>query len=260
MAALKIIGSAFRILVIVTGISFFMLPVFAASNFAFEDGQGGYTVTPIRSAAGNQELMQSLLLTMQIAFGTVLLTLLLLIPTVAYLHLVIPGARAWVEFLTLTPLVIPPIVQAVGFLYSMPTWLKSTPNSLTFAYVILALPFSYRALDAAFATIDARTLYDASRSLGASFSAAIRKVLIPNVATGIYGAIFLTIALVLGEFAYASLLLWDTFPTELAVAGMANASTAVALSVLSLLGVWLILIGINLFNQKSKTTVVAGAK
>lgn len=260
MAALKIIGSAFRILVIVTGISFFMLPVFAASNFAFEDGQGGYTVTPIRSAAGNQELMQSLLLTMQIAFGTVLLTLLLLIPTVAYLHLVIPGARAWVEFLTLTPLVIPPIVQAVGFLYSMPTWLKSTPNSLAFAYVILALPFSYRALDAAFATIDVRTLYDASRSLGASFSAAIRKVLIPNVATGIYGAIFLTIALVLGEFAYASLLLWDTFPTELAVAGMANASTAVALSVLSLLGVWLILIGINLFNRKSKTTVVAGAK
>jgi len=260
MAALKIIGSAFRIIVIFFGMSFFMLPVFAASNFAFEDGQGGYTVTPIRSAAGNQELMQSLLLTMQIAFGTVLLTLLLLIPTVAYLHLVIPGARAWVEFLTLTPLVIPPIVQAVGFLYSMPTWLKSTPNSLTFAYVILALPFSYRALDAAFATIDARTLYDASRSLGASFSAAIRKVLIPNVATGIYGAIFLTIALVLGEFAYASLLLWDTFPTELAVAGMANASTAVALSVLSLLGVWLILIGINLFNQKSKTTVVAGAK
>jgi putative spermidine/putrescine transport system permease protein len=260
MASLKIIGSAFRIIVIFFGISFFMLPVFAASNFAFEDGQGGYTVTPIRSAAGNQELMQSLLLTMQIAFGTVLLTLLLLIPTVAYLHLVIPGARAWVEFLTLTPLVIPPIVQAVGFLYSMPTWLKSTPNSLTFAYVILALPFSYRALDAAFATIDARTLYDASRSLGASFSAAIRKVLIPNVATGIYGAIFLTIALVLGEFAYASLLLWDTFPTELAVAGMANASTAVALSVLSLLGVWLILIGINLFNQKSKTTIVAGAK
>ena len=116
MAALKIIGGAFRIIVIFFGISFFMLPVFAASNFAFEDGQGGYTVTPIRSAAGNQELMQSLLLTMQIAFGTVLLTLLLLIPTVAYLHLVIPGARAWVEFLTLTPLVIPPIVQAVGFL------------------------------------------------------------------------------------------------------------------------------------------------
>jgi putative spermidine/putrescine transport system permease protein len=70
----------------------------------------------------------------------------------------------------------------------------------------------------------------------------------------------LTIALVLGEFAYASLLLWDTFPTELAVAGSSNASVAVALSVLSLLGVWLILIGINLFNRKSKTLIIAGAK
>lgn len=260
MAAIKLISGVFRAVIIFIGISFFMIPVFAASNFAFEDGKGGYTADPIRSAAGNEELMQSLLLTLQIAFGTVLLTLLLLIPTVAYLHLVIPGARAWVEFLTLTPLVIPPIVQAVGFLYSMPTWLKSTPNSLIFAYVILALPFSYRALDAAFATIDARTLYDASRSLGASFTAAIRKVLIPNVSTGIYGAIFLTIALVLGEFAYASLLLWDTFPTELAVAGSSNASVAVALSVLSLLGVWLILIGINLFNRKSKTLLSAGVK
>ena len=260
MAAMNLVSSAVRGLIILVGISFFTIPVYAASNFAFEDGKGGYSAEPIRSAAGNQELMQSLSLTLQIAFGTVLLTLLLLIPTVAYLHLVIPGARAWVEFLTLTPLVIPPIVQAVGFLYSMPTWLKSTPNSLIFAYVILALPFSYRAIDASFATIDARTLYDASRSLGASFSAAIRKVLIPNVLTGIYGAMFLTIALVLGEFAYASLLLWDTFPTELAVAGMANASTAVALSVLSLLGVWLILIGINLFNRKSRTLVTAGAK
>ena len=260
MAAMNLVSSAVRGLIILVGISFFAIPVYAASNFAFEDGKGGYSAEPIRSAAGNQELMQSLSLTLQIAFGTVLLTLLLLIPTVAYLHLVIPGARAWVEFLTLTPLVIPPIVQAVGFLYSMPTWLKSTPNSLIFAYVILALPFSYRAIDASFATIDARTLYDASRSLGASFSAAIRKVLIPNVLTGIYGAIFLTIALVLGEFAYASLLLWDTFPTELVVAGMANASTAVALSVLSLLGVWLILIGINLFNRKSRTLVTAGAK
>ncbi|NBQ67267.1 MAG: hypothetical protein EB009_05150 [Actinobacteria bacterium] len=62
-------------------------------------------------------------------FLTVFLTLLLLIPTIAYRHLVIPGARAWVEFLTLSPLVIPPMVQGVGFLYSMPKLLKATPNA-----------------------------------------------------------------------------------------------------------------------------------
>ena len=131
----------------------------------------------------------------------------------------------------------------------MPTQLKATPYALVFAYVILALPFSYRALDAAFASIDVRTLYDASTSLGASFITVTRKVLIPNVLTGILSAVFLTIALVLGEFAYASLLLWDTFPTVLAVAGMSGASTAVALSVLSLIGVWLLLTAITLFSK-----------
>jgi putative spermidine/putrescine transport system permease protein len=85
-------------------------------------------------------------------------------------------------------------------------------------------------------------------------------VLIPNVATGIYGAIFLTIALVLGEFAYASLLLWDTFPTVLAVAGMADASTAVALSVLSLVGVWVILNLITFLSKKRNFNKSIGVK
>jgi putative spermidine/putrescine transport system permease protein len=241
--------------VVIVGILFFALPVYASTIFAFQTNDGGYSLEPLRLAAENEELVQSLWLTLKIALGTVLLTLLLLIPTVAFIHLVIPKSRGWIEFLTLTPLVIPPIVQGVGYLYSMPMQLKATPYALVFAYVILALPFSYRAIDAAFASIDVRTLYDASTSLGASFVTVTRKVLIPNVLAGILSAAFLTIALVLGEFAYASLLLWDTFPTVLAVAGMSGASTAVALSVLSLIGVWLLLTTITLFSKpKYKVT------
>jgi putative spermidine/putrescine transport system permease protein len=241
--------------VVVVGILFFALPIYASTIFAFQTNDGGYSLEPLRLAAENEELVQSLWLTLKIALGTVLLTLLLLIPTVAFIHLVIPKSRGWIEFLTLTPLVIPPIVQGVGYLYSMPMQLKATPYALVFAYVILALPFSYRAIDAAFASIDVRTLYDASTSLGASFVTVTRKVLIPNVLAGILSAAFLTIALVLGEFAYASLLLWDTFPTVLAVAGMSGASTAVALSVLSLIGVWLLLTTITLFSKpKYKVT------
>lgn len=257
---MKLIRESTRFFILAVGVLFFALPVYASTIFAFSDNKGGYTVEPLRSAAANEELMTSLGLTMRLAFGTVALTLLLLIPTIAYLHLVLPQARPFVEFLTLMPLVIPPIVQGVGFLYSMPTALKATPNALIFAYVILALPFSYRAIDAAFSTIDIRTLYDAATSLGASSFSVIRKVLIPNVATGVFGAIFLTIALVLGEFAYASLLLWDTFPTVLAVAGMSGASTAVALSVLSLVGVWLLLNAITFFNRKNRKIMMAGAK
>jgi len=103
-----------------------------------------------------------------------------------------------------------------------------------------------------------RTLFNAASSLGANFMTVVSKILIPNVAAGIFAAIFLTIALVLGEFAYASLLLWDTFPTVLAVAGMSNASTAVALSILSLIGVWLILSALSAFNRRSRGLIVSG--
>ena len=252
MAGLKTIRSIAQYLVIFIGLGFFALPIYASTIFAFQRSDGSFSIEPLRKAGENEELMESLLLTLNIAAGTVILTLLLLVPTVAYIHLVIPHARGWIEFLTLTPLVIPPIVQGVGYLYSMPTQLKATPYALIFAYVILALPFSYRSLDAAFASLDIRTLYDASTSLGANFITVMRKVLIPNVLPGIYSAVFLTIALVLGEFAYASLLLWDTFPTVLAVAGMSGASTAVALSVLSLVGVWLLLNAITLLSKPTK--------
>lgn len=252
MASLKTIRSIAQYLVIFIGLGFFALPIYASTIFAFQRSDGSFSIDPLRKAGENEELMESLLLTLNIAAGTVILTLLLLVPTVAYIHLVIPHARGWIEFLTLTPLVIPPIVQGVGYLYSMPTQLKATPYALIFAYVILALPFSYRSLDAAFASLDIRTLYDASTSLGANFITVMRKVLIPNVLPGIYSAVFLTIALVLGEFAYASLLLWDTFPTVLAVAGMSGASTAVALSVLSLVGVWLLLNAITLLSKPTK--------
>lgn len=252
MAGLKTIRSIAQYLVIFIGLGFFALPIYASTIFAFQRSDGSFSIDPLRNAGENEELMESLLLTLNIAAGTVILTLLLLVPTVAYIHLVIPHARGWIEFLTLTPLVIPPIVQGVGYLYSMPTQLKATPYALIFAYVILALPFSYRSLDAAFASLDIRTLYDASTSLGANFITVMRKVLIPNVLPGIYSAVFLTIALVLGEFAYASLLLWDTFPTVLAVAGMSGASTAVALSVLSLVGVWLLLNAITLLSKPTK--------
>jgi putative spermidine/putrescine transport system permease protein len=256
MAGLRVFRSFFQYLVITAGLLFFALPIYASTVFAFRNQEGSYTLDPIRAASENETLMESLYLTLRIASGTVLLTLLILVPTVAYIHLVIPKSRGWIEFLTLTPLVIPPIVQGVGFLYSMPAQLKSTPYALIFAYVILALPFSYRAIDSAFSSIDIRTLYDASVSLGGSFFTVIRRVLVPNVTTGIYGAVFLTIALVLGEFAYASLLLWDTFPTALAVAGMSGASTAVALSVLSLVGVWLVLTSITFFSRKNNSIMV----
>ena len=48
-------------------------------------------------------------------------------------------------------------------------------------YVVMALPFTYRAIDAGIKAIDVRTLVDASRSLGAGGATTFRRALLPNL-------------------------------------------------------------------------------
>ena len=82
---------------------------------------------------------------------------------------------ALVEFVCLLPLTIPAIVLVVGLapVYAWITYLLGeSPLTLTFAYIVLVLPFAYRALDAGLSAIDVVTLAEAARSLGASWATA----------------------------------------------------------------------------------------
>lgn len=120
------------------------------------------------------------------------------------------------------------------------------------------MPYTYRALDAALNAIDIRTLVDAGRGLGATWSQVLKSVVGPNIKSGIFGAIFLAVALVLGEFVIASLLLWDTLPTWMALVGQSDAEGAVAVSVLSLVFVWILLMIFSLLDRNRKVKVDIG--
>ena len=89
---------------------------------------------------------------------------------------------------------------------------------LVLLYVVLALPYSYRAIDAGVRSIDLHTLVEAGRSMGAGWGKLFARVLFPNLRSGILAASFLVVALSLGEYAVASLLLptQPTFPVFLA--------------------------------------------
>ena len=83
-------------------------------------------------------------------------------------------------------------------------------------YVVLALPYAYRALASGLEAIDARTLSEAARSLGAQLvHAMMARVIIPNLGQAMLNATLLTVALVLGEFTIASLLLYVNLQTQL---------------------------------------------
>ncbi len=134
--------------------------------------------------------------------------LVILVPTMIWVRLRAPWAKGIVEFLCLLPLTIPALVIVVGLrnVYLWVTYfLGESALTLTFVYVVLVLPFAYRALDAALSAIDLKTLSEAARSLGAGWLTTIGRVVVPNIWSGILSAAFISIAVVLGEYTIASL-------------------------------------------------------
>ena len=100
-------------------------------------------------------------------------SLLLVVPTAYWVHLRVPRMRSVVEFITLMPFVIPAIVLVFGIIktYSRPLTIFGIPilppltNSslstdflLVAAYVVLSLPYMYRAVDNGLRAMDVGTL------------------------------------------------------------------------------------------------------
>ena len=170
----------------------------------------------------DEDLRSSIVASLLLALFTVVLMVALLVPTMIWVRLRVPRARGLIEFLCLLPLTIPALVIVVGIsnVYSWVTYLLGdSALVLTFAYVILVLPYAYRAIDAALSAIDAD---DARRRPPARWAPAwftvIVRIIMPNITGGILGAAFIAVALVLGEYVFASLLHFDTLPVAMAVA------------------------------------------
>lgn len=233
---------------------YFLVPIAAALEFALRGPGGTHSLAAFRDIFAEPQLLPMLLVSVRIAVGTVVLTLVLMVPTVVWLHLRLPRLRRLVEGLSLLPLVVPAVVLVVGVLTAFagaPNAFKGSTVILALEYVVLAMPFTYRALDAGVGAINLPTLVEAARNLGAGWPTVLWRVVAPNIRTAIVGAALLTTALVLGEFTMASLMLFDTFPTWLVLVGQQQAGVAVGLSVLVLMVSWGLLLLLSVAASRS---------
>jgi putative spermidine/putrescine transport system permease protein len=245
-----------------------LVPIGASVLFTVRDRvRGGLTAehyTGIPVAPGFAETFGR-----SLALGalTVALALLLMAPTIVLVELRLPRLRTTVELLTLMPLVLPPIALVVGVrsvLSWAPDYFLNTPLAdaffalqepslpwiLVLIYVVLAMPFVYRALDAGVRGADLRTLTEAARSLGASWPRVLVWVVLPVLRTSVLNASFLTLALVLGEYTIASILGFRTFPVWIVEAAGSQPQLSVAVSVLSLLLTWALLLLISALDRR----------
>ncbi len=162
------------------------------------------------------------------------ITIVLMLPTTVYVHLRLPRLRRLLEGITILPIVIPPVVLIVGVLQIVPGSLKNTPYLLSLEYVVLAMPFAFRAIDAGLRALDLKTIVEASSSLGAGWLSTLWRVVLPNLRTALLSAVVLTVALVLGEYTMASLALYQTFPVWIYVNSQTSGQVSVAASLLAL--------------------------
>lgn len=247
-------------LVLLAATVFFIAPLISTARQALQRvpmpllGWGtifdGWSLSGLQAVFDEDGFWDALYLSMKLAVATVLITLTLLVPTSLFVHLRLPRARPIVEFLTVLPYVVPPIALAAGvaaFYRANARWLFSSQWALVPFYVVMALPFTYRSIDAGMRAIDVRTLVDASRSLGAGWVTTFRRALLPNLMSSILSASFLTTTIVLGEFTIAVTLNKPTFPVfsfqffgrspqgGIALALLTLLATTALLAVLSLL-------------------------
>ncbi|HEX6515226.1 MAG TPA: ABC transporter permease subunit [Nocardioidaceae bacterium] len=217
---------------------FFLVPLVSMLAFSIRDTLGGgLTARAWASLVQDPELRSAIITSLLLAVLTVLGMLVLLVPTMIWVRLRVPFAARLVEFLCLLPLTIPALVIVVGLtnVYAWVTYLiGDSALTLAFVYVVLVLPYAYRALDAALSSIDVITLSEAARSLGAGWLTVIVRIVVPNIWTGVLSAAFISVALVLGEYTIASLLNFDTLQVALALLGKSDAITAVAAALAAL--------------------------
>ncbi len=200
---------------------FFLLPLLAMVRFSFEGSKlGTWSVaawTQITSYPGPPPLLSAIEITLELAVITSVVMLVLVVPTMIWVRLRVQWFSRVLEFLCLLPLTIPAIVLVVGLapIYNRIERFNVSALMLFWAYVILALPYTYRALAAGLNAVDATTLSEAARSLGARWSTVMFRVIAPNMWQAILNALLLTVALVLGEFTVAYLLTYVNLQVEL---------------------------------------------
>jgi putative spermidine/putrescine transport system permease protein len=229
------------IVVLVIGALYFLVPIAATVKFSVEQGHQGFGFQAYRQIFDDPVFRHTLWFSVQLALETTVVTMALMVPTVYWVHLRLPKIRPAVESVTILPFVIPPIVLVVGlfdfFKFFSPDWVLEnfvfTPKFLVTAYVVLALPYVYRALDAGIRAVDIQTLTEAAESLGASRSRTLFRVILPNLREAVLAACLLTFVIVLGEFTIASIALYQTFPVYITTIGSAQAFPAAALTVIA---------------------------
>ena len=261
------IGKAFAWIVFVIAFLYFFLPLLGTFFHSIKTRPDIFLA--YRQVLGDPKFFGGLLYSFVVGVITIIVSLAIIVPTAYWVRLKVPRMRPVVEFVTLMPFVLPPVVMVFGLIRvysSKPLVLTGTNFGsdvlLVCAYVILSFPYMYRAVDTGLAAIDARTLTEAAQSLGSGWARVILRVIFPNIRTALLSGAFLTLAIVIGEYTIANFLARTAaFGPYLSLLGRNQPYQPAAVSLISFGLTWIAMVIIAGIGRGTRSRVqVAGAR
>ena len=243
---------------------YFFLPLLGMFMFSLRMKRGELSFEAYRVVLTDPQFQTTFLYSMILALITIVFGTLISVPTAYWVRLKLPKLRPVIEFITLLPLVIPPIVIVFGYirLYNTSSVLPLTGSWLgtnllvLFGYTVLSLPYMYRAVDTGLRAIDVATLTEAAQSLGAGWVTILAQVILPNVLVSVLSGALLTFAIVIGEYVFAALLNLNTFGPYMFWMGGNRAYEPSALAVIAFAITWACMGLIQLVSRFSKFSQV----
>jgi putative spermidine/putrescine transport system permease protein len=244
----------------IVGLSYFFVPMIATFEFSLRAKKGQLSLLAYQRVLEDPNFTRTFSFSVAMGVLTIIASLVLIAPTVYWIRLRLPKVRPIAEFITLMPFVVPAIVLVFGLIrvYSggflpLTNTTVGTDVLLVAAYMVLALPYMYRAVDTGLAAIDVRSLTEAAQSLGAGWGTILFRVIFPNLRGALLSGAFITLALVIGEFTIASFLVgMNAFGPYMSQVGRNKTYESASLAIISFALTWLF-IGIIQFVGRGKT-------
>lgn len=251
------------------GTIYFVLPLYATFDFSLRARKGVLSLLSYQNIFKDPNFWDTINFSLIIAVFTIIVSILLVVPTAYWIRLRLPQLRGMLEFISMLPFVVPAIVLVFGLIRvfsGAPFFLTNTYFGtdvlLVAAYVVLALPYVFRSVDTGLAAIDVISLTEAAQSLGASWPTIMFKIIFPNLKVAILSSAFLTLATVIGEYTIASFMVGiKAFGPYMSLIGQNRTYESSSLAIISFMVTWSFMGLIQLFNRgKADSGSLAGAR
>jgi putative spermidine/putrescine transport system permease protein len=231
---------------IVLGFIYFFAPLLATLLFSLKAKKDVLSLLAYQQVLADPDFWHTFTFSLEMAVLTILVSLALIVPTAYWIRLRLPKLRPVVEFVTIMPFVVPAIVLVFGLIrvysggiFRLTDTVVGTNLLLVGGYVVLALPYMYRAVDTGLQAIDVRTLTEAAQSLGAGWATILLRIIFPNLRVALLSGAFLTLATVMGEFTIASFLVGlNAFGPYMSQVGQNKAYESASLAIISFVFTW----------------------